>query len=443
MSFDDLVFGLRPLRWVWKPLFRRYATGGWGRFRMRPGEASFPPRLDRLGLYLHVPFCRKLCAHCPYNRVPYDPDLYRRFEEAAGEEIRIAARRLEEARRDGPGGRPSIASLYVGGGTPTVEPESLLRLLRRMAEAFGPAGDVSIELHPAAGDSSIALLKEAGVTMVSVGAQSFTDRILQAIGRSHDAAAAEETVRRAVAARFDTVNVDLMFALPGQTLEDLDRDLARALALEADQVSAYPIFAFPYTEMGRRLGLRKIRRPPGKLIREMLALVRRKAREGGMVQCSVWSFARPNRRKYTSTTRHHYLGIGPSAASMLPGQFRLNTFSVAEYAKAVPERLPVALAMPVSRRLEMAYWFYWRLYEMRIPEADFRALFDRDLREVFGAALWALERLGMVRRRDGGWEVAEEAAYWIHRVQNEYALAYIDRLWGRCREEAWPEEVRF
>jgi hypothetical protein len=99
--------------------------------------------------------------------------------------------------------------------------------------------------------------------------------------------------------------------------------------------------------------------------------------------------------------------------------------------------------MPVSRRLEMAYWLYWRAYEMHIPDEAFRLFFGRDLEDAFGNILSVLRRLGMLRRRDGGYEVTEAAAYWIHRVQNEYALNYIDRLWGRCREEAWPAEVRF
>ena len=444
LSPDDLLFGLRPLRWIWKPLLKRYTTGSWGSFRMQPGEGIFPPGMDRIGLYLHVPFCRKLCSHCPYNRVPYNPQLYRRFEDAAHQEIRLVARGLDEAsRRDG-GARPRVVSLYVGGGTPTVEPQGLLRLLRHISEDLGAADDVCIELHPgAADDACLAMLKEAGVTMVSIGAQSLTDRILDVIGRSHDARTAEGAIRRAVATGFDTVSVDLMFALPLQTLEDLDRDLTSVLALGADQLSTYPIFAFPYTDMGRRLGLRTIRRPPGKLVRQMLNLIRKRTRESGMNQCSVWSFVRPTRRKYTSTTRHHYLGIGPSAASMLPGQFRLNTFSVEEYAKALPDRLPVALVMPVSRRLEMAYWLYWRAYEMHIPDVAFRALFGRDLEDVFGNLLSLLMRLGMLRRRDGCYEVTETAAYWIHRVQNEYALNYIDRLWGRCRVDAWPLEVRF
>lgn len=444
MALDDLLFGLRPLRWIWKPLLKRYATGSWGSFRMRPGEAVFPGGMQRLGLYLHVPFCRRLCSHCPYNRVSYEPDLYRKFEEAAHQEIDLAARRLDEAsRRDG-GKRRRITSLYAGGGTPTVEPEALLRLLRHTSRDLGAADDVSVELHPAfADDSCLAMLKDAGVTMVSIGAQSLTDRLLSTIGRSHDADVAEEAIRRAIGAKFDTVNVDLMFALPTQTLEDLDRDLTRVLALGVDQISTYPLFAFPYTEMGQKLGLLKTRRPPGKRIREMLRLIRDKARASGMDQCSVWSFARPNRKKYTSTTRHHYLGLGPSAASMLPGQFRVNTFSVAEYAKALPDRLPVALVMPVSRRLEMAYWLYWRAYELRIPEAPFREMFGQDLKDAFGAALLALERLGALRYREGGYDVAENAAYWIHRIQNEYALNYIDRLWGRCRKEPWPKEIRF
>ena len=291
-------------------------------------------------------------------------------------------------------------------------------------------------------DACLETLKRLGVTMVSVGVESLSDRLLKLIGRSHDAATAEQSVRRAVGWGFDAVSVDLMFALPTQTLDELDRDLQRVLALGVDQISTYPIFGFPYTELGRRLGIKSIRRPRGDLIRRMLDLIRRRADEEGFAQCSVWSFVRRRHKKFTSTTRHHYLGFGPSAASMMGGQFHVNTFSVQEYAAALPGRLPVALVMPVSRHLEMAYWLYWRAYELKISRKDFRELFDEELDAVFGRLMALLRGLRMARQEDGCYQLTGEAAYWIHRLQNEYALNYISRLWGRCREEAWPREVR-
>jgi oxygen-independent coproporphyrinogen-3 oxidase len=439
IPWEDWLFGCRPARRLWKPVLRRYLTGSWQPLRLEAGQAGLPSGLQQVGLYLHVPFCRQPCAYCPYNRVKFDPALYDQYERAAHQEIDLLVGHLAEAIGTG---ELQIGSLYVGGGTPTIEPTSLAGLVTHITQAFGPPRDICVELHPAAmDDDCLILLKQIGVTMVSVGVESLEDRLLKLIGRSHDAATAADSVGRAVAEGFDTVNADIMFALPTQTLKELERDLERILTLGVDQVSAYPIFAFPYTELGRRLRARQIRRPRGDLIRAMLRLIRGKATDHGFTQCSVWSFARRPKRKYTSTTRHHYLGIGPSAASMLPGRFSVNTFSVEQYTATLPDRLPVALAMPVDRPLEMAYWLYWRIYEMGIPSGEFQQLFAQELESVYGGLLSLLVRLGILRRQNGHYHVTEKSAYWIHRIQNEYALNYINRLWGTCRREAWPAEV--
>jgi len=443
ISWDDVAFGFRPASWLWKPLVWRYLTGSWSRLRMRPGEIAFPADLKHVGLYLHVPFCRRPCVYCPYNRVKYDESRYRLYEIAAHQEIDLIARRLTDVASQAGGESPTNTSLYVGGGTPTIEPASLAELLTHVGEALGRARDICVELHPAAmDDPCLETLKAMGVSMVSVGAESLSDRLLELIGRSHDADTAERSIQRAVAHGFDTVSADLMFGLPTQTLDELDRDLTRVFSFGVDQISSYPLFGFPYTDLGRKLGIKQIRRPRGDLMRKMLDLIRRRACEYGLVQSSVWSFVRPERKKFTSTTRHHYLGIGPSAGSMIPGQFHVNTFSIEEYAAALPDRLPVALTMPIDRRLEMAYWLYWRAYELTISGQGFQELFDDDLESVYGRLLRLLKRFGMLRQENGCYHVTEDASYWIHRVQNEYALNYINRLWGRCRERAWPQEVR-
>ncbi len=434
-AIDDVLFGFAPAKQLWKPLLRRLLTGRFASPVMRPGELEIPPRLTRLGLYLHVPFCRELCPYCPYNRVLYDEALYRRYEKAVHQEID----RVAGARRDW----PPIVSLYVGGGTPTVEPGGLVRLLDHLQGVFGKAGDVCVEVHPTAmNPECLELLRRAGVTMLSLGIETVSDRLLAAIGRHHDAAAARDAVRRAVAAGFEAVNADLMFALPGQSVAELGADLDWVLGAGVDQISTYPIFGFPYTEYGERIGGRGIHRPPGDRIRAMLGLIRRKATAAGLEQCAVWSFLRPKKKKFSSITRHHYLGFGPSAASMTGRQFAVNTFSVEEYAAALPERSPVALVLPVDRRLEMTYWLYWRAYEMKLPRAEFADLFGCALEDEYGGLLRALLAARLLVPSDGAYRVTEAAAYWIHRLQNEYSLNYIDRLWGRCRREAWPREVR-
>ena len=443
IDLEDALFDARALKALWKPTVRRAVTGSWRPLVMQPAEAPFPPGLRRIGLYLHVPFCRNLCPYCPYNRVEYDERLYDAYEAAVHQEIDL---RADQVRRAGaPAGRPMprVTSLYVGGGTPTVRPAGLSRMVRHLREAFQCDGDACVELHPAAmDDECLDILKDCGVTMLSVGVESVRDGQLERIGRSHDAATAEDAVRRAVRAGFASVNADLMFALPGQTADDLAAEVEQVLALGVDQLSTYPIFGFPYTELGRELGIEGIKRPDGLLVRRMLAVIRERCEAAGMEQCAVWSFLRPGRKKFSSITRHHYLGFGPSAASMTGDHFAVNTFCVEQYAATLPATLPVALALPMSRRLEMAYWLYWRLYEMAVPLHEFEEVFGKSLPDAFGALLKGPMTLGMMERCNGSYRVTPEGAYWIHRLQNEYSLNFINRLWGRCREEAWPREVR-
>ncbi len=391
--------------------------------------------MSRVGLYLHVPFCRELCPFCPYNRCAYDSERFARFETAAHQEIDLYQPHLA--------GVPIVSS-YVGGGTPTVDPPALCRLLDHLRNAFDLRGPVCVELHPANMDEScLRKLRSAGVSQVSIGVESLSDVSLRRIGRSHDAATARDAVDRATAAGFDAVNVDLMFALPGQTLEDWRRDLAGIVTKPVDQVSTYPLFGFPYSDLGRAERLTAIRRPRGRRVREMLAVTDSLARANGFERCAVWSWVRPDRPKFSSVTRHHYVGFGPSAASMIGSHFYVNTFDVDAYAAELPTRRPIALALAADRRLEMAYWLYWRAYELEIGNDDFTEVFGpgTSLHEEFGALLSPLVVTGLIRRHRNGWRITDSGAYWIHRIQNEYSLNYINRLWGRCRTEPWPAEV--
>jgi oxygen-independent coproporphyrinogen-3 oxidase len=118
IPLDDLLFGFRPARWAWKPLLKRLVTGSFVPLVMRPGETSVLAGLERLGLYLHVPFCRNLCPYCPYHRVEFDQVLFDRYETAAHQEIDLRARQMTADLATSGGRRPRIVSLYLGGGTP-------------------------------------------------------------------------------------------------------------------------------------------------------------------------------------------------------------------------------------------------------------------------------------------------------------------------------------
>ena len=431
-----LELGMITGKRVWKPVVQRMVTGRAGRFRMVRRDPECPGTLIAPGLYLHVPFCKNLCPYCPYNRIEYDEALFRAYERAVKQEIDLYAPYLEGQ---------AFGSLYIGGGTPTVSWPGLVSIVRHLQERFPSIGDICVELHPGNMDADcLSALKDMGVTMLSIGVESTSDTVLERIGRSHDARTALDAVSRAVAMGFRSVNADLMFALPGQSLEDWERDVASVVDLGVDQLSTYPMFSFPYSDLGQTNRIQRVERPPHRVMKAMLEFTDRHCEQNGLDRCAVWSWLRPGRGKFSSITRHHYIGFGPSAASMTGSDFYVNTFDVKAYADALPERRPVAVSMPVVRRLEMAYWLYWRIYELKASGEDFRAVFgaDASLDSEFGRLLRPLIPLGLVDRASGGYRVTKSGAYWIHRLQNEYSLSYINHLWGTCRKEPWPSEVR-
>jgi oxygen-independent coproporphyrinogen-3 oxidase len=200
-------------------------------------------------------------------------------------------------------------------------------------------------------------MREAGVTRVSVGVQSFDDAILRSVGRVHDAATAREAVAIARAAGIPSVSVDLLFAVPGQGLATFRSDLDAAVALGTDHVSAYALLYEDGTalERRRRAGLVEAEEEDVEL--EMLRLARERLGAAGFVRYEVSNFARPGRecRHNLNYWRNgEYLGVGASAASYLGGERRTNVASWREYEAAVlagrdaaasAERLPPASAM--------------------------------------------------------------------------------------------------
>ena len=426
---------MSKIKELWKPFLHRMVTGRWQRFHLLPVEPRFPEGLRQAGLYLHVPFCKNLCPYCPYNRQAYKKDLYSIYEHAVRQEIDLYTPYLRDM---------EFISLYIGGGTPTINVNGLVRILEHMKSKLNLDCDICIELHPSNMNTRcLEELQRVGVNMLSIGVESTSDPILKAIGRNHDRRMALNSTRRAVEAGFASVNVDLMFALPGQTLEDWANDLRAVIELGVDQISTYPLFSFPYSDLGQAQHIAEVTRPDSRTVRRLLHLTDSYAREQGYKRCAVWSWIKPERKKFSSITRHHYVGFGPSAASMTGSDFYVNTFDVEAYANTLPDRRPVALSMPVDLRLEMVYWLYWRTYELKVMEQDFQRLFGTEvsLDQVFWSLFRPFQVLGMMRRIEGGYQITQSGAYWIHRLQNEYSLSYINRLWGGCRHQAWPKQV--
>ena len=413
---------------------RRYLVGAGQRWVFEPPPQGWmPPRLERTSLYLHVPFCRNCCPYCPYTRIPYNPALVEPYTRAAIAEVDWWADTI---------GPAEIKSVYIGGGTPTLALGGIARVLRRVRERFRLAGDICIETNPADVDNEIVQqLHDAGVALVSLGVQSFHPRHLEVLGRSYSPPVAEHALALLAESGFASINVDLMFALPGQTVSDVTADLVRAAQLGADQLTTYPLFTFPYTSVGKYLLLTAVRMPDLRTRRAHYRAIGRWCAQHGFERVSVWGFKRGGVPRYSSVTRDGYIGIGPGAGSHLPDGFVLNTFDLNGWISAARAgRMAVALRMAFAGQMSGWWWLYWRLYDTRIPLDDLDAVLGRD---ALKARFWlrAVEQAGLAVRQRGYIALTEPGAFWLHLAQNYFALNYVNTLWTQARREPWPRAV--
>lgn len=378
-----------------------------------------------LGLYIHIPFCRSLCDFCPYCKVPYDATLCRRYVDALIAEIHLAG---------GTGARKPVTSLYFGGGTPALAADRLAEIVAAVRQHFLITEGIGVELHP--DDVTVPLLRTlqaAGVTKISIGIQSFQDKYQTLLGRRPvDRSALSGALREAA---FETVSMDLIFALPGQTFADLRTDLDAAFACGANHVALYPFIDFTFADSPI---------PPMSKgdKRRLLDAVTGYCLDKGCTRTSIWTFASAPNARYSSMTRDNFLGFGCSAATLLREQFKINTFSVEEYCRRLDGgQLPTALTLRFSLRQRMVYYLFWTAYRTQVDPAGFQQFFGVPLERMYGLELKLARLLGLVTREDGVYRMTLRGAFYYHYYENFYTLSYIDKMWGILRREAFPARI--
>ena len=410
-------------------LTRMWLTRGMRPFTFTDNNDEVLPYADceRLGLYIHIPFCRSLCNFCPYCKTVYQKDTCDRYLDALEREIRmVGAQRGKKTR---------ATSLYFGGGTPALAADRIGEVLGVVSEYFTVTEGVGVELHPDdVTPDVLRTLKAAGVTKLSIGIQSFQPKYQKILGRKPVDAG---TIAKALAAvPFETVSMDFIFALPGQTLEDLKADADTAFACGANHIAIYPFIDFSFTPSGVR--------PMEKREKRALldAITRYLTAEKGCARGSIWTFSTDKDANYSSMTRENFLGFGCSATTLLRKQFKINTFSVDEYCKRVDAgRLPTALTTRFSRRQRMVYYLFWTAYSTRVDAREFEAFFGVPLKKMYGAELALAKALGLVTETDGVYEMTLKGAFYYHYYENFYTLAYIDKMWNVLRNEPFPKQL--
>ncbi|KAB0670507.1 radical SAM family heme chaperone HemW [Oryzomonas sagensis] len=351
-------------------------------------------------LYLHIPFCRRKCPYCAFvsqESTTADLDGYAHTLLA---EMGLAAHAFRAER--------PLESVYFGGGTPSlIAPPLIDRILKRAGELFGldREAEITLEANPGTVDRErLAAFRSAGVNRLSLGVQSFHDPLLKALGRIHSAVAAREAFLAARAAGFTNIGIDLIHALPGQTIGMWRSELEQALALGPEHISVYGLTVEEGTPFALRYGAESPFLPDEDLAVAMFEEADDVLTAAGYEHYEIANYALPGRRSAHNSGYWHrdgYLGLGCGAHSFLREGYGVrfgNPADLDAYAGTIAQgRLPHGAELSLTRQDAMAEFMFLGLRMADGIGADgFRQEFGIGLDETFEAALAKLTAMGLL-----------------------------------------------
>jgi coproporphyrinogen III oxidase-like Fe-S oxidoreductase len=387
-------------------------------------------------LYVHVPFCEVLCPFCSFHRVRYNASKTQRYFDALRREIRL----YHDA-----GFR--FGDVYVGGGTPTVDPDELIETLD-LVRSSSKVRSISIETNPNHLQAEVLRrYRAAGVTRLSVGVQSFDDGLLAGMDRLTKYGNAAQIRERLAAARgiFPTLNVDMIFNLPGQTLAMLDHDLAELKTLGVDQVSFYPLMTAPTARhaMEKSMGLSdpRLRHAMYERILDSLLPAYRPA--------SAWCFSR-NEGMFDEyiIDQDDYVGVGSGAFSYVGGAMYSTTFSLNHYCRRVEGgQSGITQRRMLGQKERMRYDFLVRLFGGQLRHDYVERRYGRAFALRMAPELAAMRLIGATRHDADAIRLTPLGMYCWVLMMAEFFNA-VNGVREQMREhvraelEAWNEEAR-
>jgi oxygen-independent coproporphyrinogen III oxidase len=394
-------------------------------WRPAPRLSGRLPAVTVPGLYVHIPFCRHKCHYCDFYSITGQTDqrmaafVDRLLREAAdwetAEKVRVRPR-----------------TIFFGGGTPTLlPPEQMRRLIDGLRAAFDCAtcDEWTVEANPATVTGDYCrMLRDRGVTRLSFGAQSFDPAELAMLERQHDPSDVVQSVRLARAAGFDRLNVDLIYAICGQSVASWARSLEAAIALGTEHVSCYGLTFEPGTPLAARRQMGTVRPVEPEVELEMLRHARRRLTEAGLPAYEISNYARPGqecRHNLLYWTGGDYVGLGPSAASHVQGWRWKNHGHLGRWQEAIDRGESAAMETehlsPRRRAGELA------MLTLRLSRGlafdEFAARFGLDGRMLFAEPAGRLSRLGLLDMDDAGARLTDRGLAVADSVAEEFLLA--------------------
>jgi putative oxygen-independent coproporphyrinogen III oxidase len=342
--------------------------------------------------YFHIPFCSQICHYCDFNKVffkgqPVDEYL-RTMEKEMKHTIEMFPTR-------------QLNTIFVGGGTPTVLEMNQLDFFLNSIHKHFPftVGEVEFTFEANPNELSkekLQLLKEAGVNRLSFGVQTFDDELLQKIGRTHRQLDILQTIETAKEVGFTNISIDLMYGLPGQTLEQFRRTLEKTFSLDIQHISAYSLIVEPKTVFYNLMKKGELLLPSQEEEAEMYEEVMKQMKIHGYQQYEISNYARPgfeSRHNLTYWNNEEYYGIGAGAHSYVNGKRNVNAGPLKKYIHLVEKtNFPYIESHTVTKEEKMEEEMFLGLRKTEgVSKQRFFDKFHRPLHEVFGEQI-ALEK---------------------------------------------------
>ena len=385
----------------------------------------------QIALYIHIPFCQKLCPYCSFVRYQYEETPALVYMKNLRKELELYLDLIQDT-------DTQIRSVYFGGGTPTLLIYPLIDIIRYLQDRLG-IGEFSVETHPEDVNlKKIKALSKNGIKRLSIGVQSFSDDILHTLGRLDvDSNCAQKAISLAQG-NFDTVNIDLIWDLPQQNVSYIERDIQILFNLDVDQVTFYPILPSPNKKTLLERQFHKMNRG---LFRKnhhhkrAYEFIQNTMKER-YIPSTVWCFSKNGTKiidEYVVDCTE-YIGMGCGSVSMVNGYYNVNTFPVDKYNRFLSQgELPIVRSKKLSDWELSNYQLLTKFFGVRVSKKQILENISEKRKKWLKMKLLLLKKLGYLIEYKNSFHLTPKGMYQVDLLMRQTFVG-MNALRERCLE---------
>ena len=336
-------------------------------------------------LYIHIPFCNKICDYCDFTKLQY-------FRNFASDYLKALKDELKSYKIK------NLKTIYVGGGTPTaLEDDLFLELLQMIDPYTKGVNEYTFEANPESLSlEKIKMLKEHGVNRISIGVQTTNDKILKAVNRDHTFEQVKTAIKNLKDNDIDNINVDLILGLPHSSKKIFKKDLKNVLSLDIKHISCYGLTVNPHTALYNK----GFKEPESDVLRDFYDIVEQTLKENGFIHYEVSNWAKPGYQSEHNLTywrNEEYYGCGLGASGYIKDIRYKNTVNLSQYL----ERVFIAEKEKVSEKDKITYQIMLNLRTIEGLDCSFVINKEKEVEELISSGLLKKENDHLIPTYEG------------------------------------------